>query len=34
MTASVEEVLKLQRPLPDRTLKKIVATGEKEVEAG
>jgi hypothetical protein len=32
MTASVEEVLKLQRPLPDRTLK-IVAMGEKEVEA-
>lgn len=29
MTAPPEEALKLQRPLPDGTLK-IVATGEKE----
>ncbi len=32
MTAPAEEALKLQRPLPDGTLK-IVATGEKEDQA-
>lgn len=32
MTASAEEALKLQRPLPDGALK-IVATGEKEDQA-
>lgn len=31
MTAPTEEALKLQRPLPDGTLK-IVATGEKQDE--
>jgi putative SOS response-associated peptidase YedK len=32
MTAPAEEALRLQRPLPDGTLK-IVATGEKEDQA-
>ena len=32
MTAPAEELLKLQRPLPDETLK-IVARGEKNDEA-
>ena len=32
MTASAEEALKLQRPLPDGALK-VVATGEKEDQA-
>jgi putative SOS response-associated peptidase YedK len=32
MTASADEALKLQRPLPDGTLK-IVAAGEKEDQA-